>query len=557
MKNKYIMLTILLAVQFSVVFGQWSTDPENPGIVCDTEGLQINPQAIADDDGGVFVFWLDNRLNDSYARQVYGQHFDANGYALWEEDGRLILSHSTKINWFNASRIYNGEIIIGWLTAVNAGTDSLRVQRLDENGSKIWADELIVANADITPDYILGMYGYHIIHDNSGYCISIGTVYYGGASGNRITRFTSDGVLTGWYNGEPEGTQYNFGASGLQSAFDAASNVYIYYSTANGAGAELMCLKVNTAGDTLWGPVAVLAGTQGLAYQFSGISDEEGITFVWQGYGDGGDGTNLYARRLTADGVFAWGGPTVPVCAIDGFQANFFWKKSGDNYYITWADGRPGTDPGNYDIYAQKFDVNGTVYWTVNGVLAVSLNTYSPNPEFDFSDNNSMIICHQSNTVGFVAQKVQDDGTIAWDEDGSLICTSIYNPFYAEHVEIKSDNKVISVWAKTNPIGGSDNIYITRVDDAGTIGIEKPNEKQIYIYPNPASEEVTVVLPESMINAEVSLIDFSGKVVRRNIFLTNTAGNGLRISTTDLDSGTYVIRIISENEVISQKLIVK
>ena len=104
------------------------------------------------------------------------------------------------------------------------------------------------------------------------------------------------------YNGEPEGTQYNFGSSGLYSAFDAADNIYIYYSTGNGAGAELMCLKVNTEGDTLWGPVNVIEGTQGLFYQFSGISDGDGITFVWQGYGDGGN----WSKPLCQETYFRW-----------------------------------------------------------------------------------------------------------------------------------------------------------------------------------------------------------------------------------------------------------
>jgi hypothetical protein len=557
MKSKYFILTSLLAVQISIAYGQWSTDPENPGIVCDAAGLQSNPQSFADSDGGVYVFWLDNRLNEPYVHQVYGQHYDANGYALWEEDGRLILNHPVKINWFNTSRIYNGEIIIGWLTAREAGTDSLLVQQLDENGAKVWTDDLVVANAGITPNYILGLYGYHIIHDNSGYCISIGTVYFGGASGNRITRFTSGGVLTGLYDGEPEGTQYNYGSSGLQSAFDAADNIYLYYSTGNGAGAELMCLKLNTAGDTLWGPVSVLAGTAGLSYQFSGISDQDGITFVWQGEGEGGNSSNLYSRRLNASGGQAWSGLTLPICAIDGYQVNFFWKKSGDNYYITWADSRPGTDPGNYDIYAQKFDENGTVYWPENGILTISLNTYGPNPKFDFSENNSLIICHESNVAGYVAQKVMDDGSIAWDEDGNQICTPIYNPFYAEHVEVRSGNKVISVWAKANPSGGSDNIYITQVDDAGTIGISELNDNQIHIYPNPAFGEVSVVLPENMINAEVSLTDMTGKEVLQNIFLTNSHENRLRISTIDLDPGTYIVRAKNGNEIISHKLIVK
>ncbi len=557
MKSKYFILTSLMAFQIAIVSGQWSTDPENPGIVCDAAGTQSNPQAFADDDGGIYVFWLDNRLNEPYTHQVFGQRYDADGNALWEEDGRLILNHPFKINWFNASRIYNGEIIIGWLTAVEAGTDSIRVQRLDENGTKMWADELIVANAGITPNYILGFYGYHIIHDNSGYCISIGTVYFGGASGNRITRFTSGGMLTGWYNGEPEGTQYNYGSSGLQSSFDAADNIYLYYSSANGAGADLMCLKLNTAGDTIWGPVNVVAGTSGLAYQFSGISDEDGITFVWQGSGEGGTETNLYARRLLADGGFAWNGLTVSVCAIDGAQGNFYWKKSGDNYYITWADSRPGTNPGYSDIYVQKFDESGTVHWTEHGVQAISLNTYIPYPKFELVGDNSMIVCHQSNVTGFAAQKVLDDGTVAWDEDGNLICTPIYNPFYGEHVEVNTGNKVISVWAKTNPSGGSDNIHITRVDDAGTIGISEVKEKQIFIYPNPASAEVYVILPENMTHAEVRLTDISGKEVLRSYPLANNQDHNFRISTSNLVPGTYILHVKSGNETISQKLIVK
>ena len=123
----------------------------------------------------------------------------------------------------------------------------------------------------------------------------------------------------------------------------------------------MYCLKLSMTGDTIWGPVNVLSGTSGLNYQFAGFSDESGITFVWQGNGDGGSSTNLYARRLDPDGTFAWGGSTTTICAADGEQGRFDCKKSGDNYYITWSDGRPGTEPGNYDIYAQKFDINGNL----------------------------------------------------------------------------------------------------------------------------------------------------------------------------------------------------
>ena len=556
MKTVYFLLSAALALQLTSASGQWSTDPENPGIVCDYTGIQANPQSFPDDNGGVYIFWLDDRLGSIQgAREVYGQHFDADGSALWEEDGRLIINHSHKINWFNASSIFNGEIIIGWVSNTGGGSDSLNIQRLDANGSKMWTNDLLVANASLEPSYILGLYGYHIIHDNSGYCISIGTVYFGGSSGNRITRFTSDGVLTGLYNGEPEGTQYNFGSSGLQRSYDAFDNIYLYYSTGNGAGAELMCLKVNTAGDTIWGPASVLTGTSGLSYQFSGISDENGITFVWQG--NGVNAENLYARRLTADGNFDWSGSTLTICDADGSQSNFFMKKSGNFYYIVWADGRPGTSPGYADIYAQKFDISQNIYWAANGIEVASLNTYIPYPEFEFAENNSIIVSHQSTVAGFVAHKVLDNGTLEWGAAGNQICVPLYSPFYAQHIELNSGNKVIAVWAKSNPSGGADNIYITRIDDAGTIGESEWNKKQLQVYPNPASDEVIIVLPEIINNTEVSLIDPFGKEIGLNQIITRLSDNRFRISTAGLDAGIYIIRIKGEDEITAQKLILK
>jgi hypothetical protein len=124
-------------------------------------------------------------------------------------------------------------------------------------------------------------------------------------------------------------------------------------------------------------------------------------------------------------------------------------------------------------------------------------------------------------------------------------------------LKLNTGNKVISVWAKTNPSGGSDNIYITRVDDAENVGISELDMKQVYVYPNPASGEVSVVLPENMTNAEVSLTDISGKEVLRSYPLTNNQDHNFRISTSNLVPGTYILHVKSANETISQKLIVK
>lgn len=535
---------------------QWSTDPASPGVVCDFSGIQSDPQAFADGDGGVYVFWLDHRNGTSQdARDIYGQRYDTDGYALWEEDGRLIMSHPNKINWFNISRFENNEMILGWVSHLGGdAADSLKIQKLDEDGAMLWSDDLTVSHTGFEPNAILYLSGYNIVHDDAGYCVGIDVIHYGGSTRNWLTRFTSDGILTGPYDGEPEGGSY--GSSGLKPAFDAGNSVYLYYSSGNGSGAPLYCLKLSITGDTLWGPVNVLSGTSGLNYQFSGFSDSNGMTFVWQGNGDGGTGTNLYARRLNADGTFDWGGSTATICAADGEQSKFHCRKNGDNYYITWADGRPGVSPGNYDIYAQKFDINGDVQWAENGIEVISLNTYIPYPEFDFSENNSMIICHQSSSVGFVAQKVLDDGTVAWDEDGNLICIKNFSPFYEEHVEVQTGDKTIAVWAKTQSGGGSNDIFITRVDDNETTGLVEMESRQLQLFPNPASDELTIMLPEGIDDFLVSVFDSFGREVFKQKY-SSTTSEKIGISVSDLQTGQYVVRVLSDAHVYSQTFIVK
>ena len=552
---KAIVFTSVFILQLMItttLYAQWSNDPEAPGIVCDIANIQNNPQAFEDGEGGVFVFWLDRRNDAGFgARDVYGQHYNMDGYALWEEDGRQIISHDRKLDWFKIYRIYEDEIIVAWTSE----GDSLTVQRLDEQGTTMWANDLVIGRAiPDAPTYILSLSGFELVHNSAGYCASFQVTYMGGSNGNRITRFSSDGVLTGLFNGEPEGNQYYVGYSGLLDAFDSNNSVYLYYSGGNGAGAMMYCLKVNPAGDSLWGPLNILEGTSGLSYQFSAISDENGVTFVWQG--NGVNAENLYARRVNADGSLAWNGETITICDAEGNQGRFFWKKSGQNYYIVWADGRPGVSPGYYDIYAQKFDVNGLVYWADNGLEVASMNTYLPYPEFEFSDNNSIIVCHQSTTSGFVAHKVLDDGTLAWGAEGRQISIPTFNPFYQEHTEVLSGNNVIAAWSSGGG-SGNDNIYISRIDVAGATGLMQTVLPSVTVFPNPSSGNFSLEFPNEMTATELRLFDLSGRELDKHCFTYRISGKQVSVSLINLDPGVFILRAGNGKQTLNSKLILR
>jgi len=460
--------TILTATALVVCFlshAQWTSDPLNPQLVSNVAWNQNGVQQVPDGSGGTFVYWLDSRVNGYVDTDIYGQHYNAEGVPQWEANGRLIVNPLLGYTFFNVMRSESdGEMILGWCD----NNDSLKFQKLDNQGAKLWANDLCVARkvSCAPPTYVLGIASFRFMRDGLGYCVATEVVYCGGANGHRITRFTSDGVLTGWFNGEPEGSQYYSGAWGIDKTNDGTNEEYLFYTDGNGAGAHARVMRVSLAGDTVWGPLDALAGTNGLNYFYDAKSDDNGIAVLFQSTGPQGY-TDLFMRKLNPDGTWAWGGSTTIVCGADGTQTLPHWQQDEEFYYVCWADSRPGTNPGNYDVYAQKIDKNtGAIQWAVDGIAVFSQSNYAPYPECVVTTDGEMIVCSEASIGygGFNAQKINPDGTLAWSPS-VLIDNALYLPFYSDYHLIISDTNVIVAWAETNPYGGADGIYISRFNE--------------------------------------------------------------------------------------------
>lgn len=75
------------------------------------------------------------------------------------------------------------------------------------------------------------------------------------------------------------------------------------------------------------------------------------------------------------------------------------------------------------------------------------------------------------------------------------------------------------------------------------------------VYPNPAVGETFVTLENAGLN-EVSVYDVQGRLVSSESFVAN-AGEQVRLSTAMLNAGVYFVRVNSDNNVMTAKLIVK
>lgn len=448
---KTTLLSILsIILSSSIGLAQWTIDPANPTIVCNATGAQSDVQSIADDEGGLYTFWYDSRTGNNLW-DVYAQHYNSEGEAQWEANGREFINYDGRISAFSFVRNNDGSMIFTW--AVNNSTvttdNGVYARKVDGELESIWEEDVKLFDGT---SYTNSLASARIVKSMSNYYVSMHGTQIGGSYACRLMKIDGDGNLLWPYNGSTITGMTAMGSYGISS--DNNGGVYLYHSTGNGAGAGLRCMLV--AGETniqnLWGAWnGVTTGSLGLGYQYSGIGDADGITFVWQGGGPEGSSSNLYARRIQAtNGLLGWNETTKVICGADGEQSRFFWKKSGNNYYISWSDGRPGV-VGNYGIYAQKFTVNGIILWEENGVQAANLNTYIPNSAFDLDQNNTMCIAHKSN-LGFVAHKVSNDGVVSWGPAGVLALNNAHSPFYEDFNVVYSEDKFVVIGSNDNDI---------------------------------------------------------------------------------------------------------
>jgi hypothetical protein len=83
-----------------------------------------------------------------------------------------------------------------------------------------------------------------------------------------------------------------------------------------------------------------------------------------------------------------------------------------------------------------------------------------------------------------------------------------------------------------------------------SLGINETLNDNITIYPNPTSNQITVDLPEDLINQMYSISDFSGRIIKQERIQKSTE----QIDLSELSTGVYYFKIENKN---IQKMLVK
>ena len=216
-----------------------------------------------------------------------------------------------------------------------------------------------------------------------------------------------------------------------------------------------------------------------------------------------------------------------------------------------------------------KIDVNTLVTLTLTGPsnrwFALGFGASS------MTAGTDVVVCH-ANTValpsfdryltGFAAPV--SDGTQHWTVTSNtvsgsvrtIIATRALNTGDANDYTFSSNPNPISlIWA----YGSTANSYTLSyhggrgVTSANfTLGNNDFVLSEFMMYPNPAKDYVTIDLSDLTSNATVFIYDYLGRLVKKE--LLNTASS--RIETSNLQKGTYIVKVDSDNGLASKILIV-
>ncbi len=308
-----------------------------------------------------------------------------------------------------------------------------------------------------------------IISDGIGGAIIVWEDYRLGPDGDIYAqRINSSGERYWINNGIPIKSDFLIGQYDPKLISDGAGGAIITWWGWGGSDWDIYAQRINASGDLQWTADGVL------------ISSATGDQFYPQicpdGYGGAiiawndlrGSDRDIYAQRINASGDLYWDNNGTKICTYVEDQDYFDLCSDGDGgAIIAWEDER-----GSYeDIYAQRINKTGDCIWDDNGTAICNTDYGQYNPKIISDAIGGAIIAWEDTRIflnrDIYAQRINKTGDIYWDKNGTVICNA---PDKQEYIDIITDgaNGAILAWEDSRDEASSNiDLYIQRINSSG------------------------------------------------------------------------------------------
>ncbi len=205
------------------------------------------------------------------------------------------------------------------------------------------------------------------------------------------------------------------------------------------------------------------------------VSDGSGGAIIaWEDNRDT-TGDDIYAQRINAHGEVLWTMNGVAICRATGQQEYPVIVGDGaGGAIITWMDGRDDDlEIGDWDIYAQRINSDGTVLWDSNGVVVCNAADVQYYPIIVGDGAGGAIIAwydYRENSQGYhdiYAQRIDPDGNIKWDSSGVAILSGTTQSL--DFPVMCSDGLGGAIVAWDDGRGSDWNVFAQRISGSGAV----------------------------------------------------------------------------------------
>ncbi|MFN8176880.1 MAG: FlgD immunoglobulin-like domain containing protein [bacterium] len=411
-------LALIAAVLPTQAAAQWAA---NGAAVCVASGSQTEPAIATDGANGAIIGWTDGR---NVELDIYAQRVDATGTPLWSGGGVPVCSVAGDQTQLATLKDFAGGATFFWADQRNP-SPGIYAQRLNGTGLTMWPQNGVALST-----HAAGNSNVLAIQDLS--------------SGHLVPR----GYLVAWLE---------TGAGGLRSI--RAQHVDVEAGglwTSAAVGGALICGSANSTKSVL---VMDTDGAPGISFLTGGA------ILAWE-ESRGGD-LAIWARRVDAGGTPQWTADGIRVCGgTTGQQRDpAIANVGGDDCIVTWSD----TRSGSAEIYAQRIDSTGTLFWAADGVSVCNGPGARTAPAILKDGAGGAFIAWLDTRTGstqIYGQRITENGARQWVLLGVPVCTAASNP---ESLTLLSDGAggFFAVWRDHRNDSGD--IYAQRVDANGLL----------------------------------------------------------------------------------------
>jgi hypothetical protein len=545
MKQKSLLLIALIScTNVEVSQAQWNSNTSINNPISTEINHQQVPRITSDSQGGAIITWIDFRTDiANVIGDIYAQRIKADGSIAWTSNGISICANAADQTEAFIVEDGKGGAIISWQD-IRSGNRDIYAQRIDSNGTALWTTNgigvAVKSGQQRSPK---------IISDGANGAIIAWEDSINGNSDIFVQRVLASGTLAWFTGGIPVCISAGIQMNARLTTDGSNGAIITWQDKRNGNDYDIYAQRVTSAGTASWTTNGVTICSKVNTQNNPKIeSDHAGGAYIMWADKRGAIDFDVYAQRINSAGTVAWAANGIAVSAATGSQSAIDASTDGvsNGIFIAWKDSRTAYER----VYGQFINGAGNASFTANGVLLSTNALTQLNPNMIGVGNNEVVVTWQDSSSGnwdIYAQKMNLQSATVWNNAGILVSNASGNQLSPKNCSNGDGGSIIVFQDRRN---ADNDIYASQINSNGTISsvATLADEIKINCYPNPASDVICLNGASAFISqGNIAIYDITGKHVLSER-LTSAS-----INIHSLDAGMYVMKLYNQkNELISQ-----